>query len=184
MKKSKILFLFLLLFISLSSVAGTAPRVTAQLFGEEKKYEIITYHYSTADFAANPDNNLALEIVIEAFKAIGKIPNVDQMPSKQLAFYTLFENQKAVAMIGKSEDLKNQNKKKFSAITFYYGAAGDAPVLLIISLARGKELSKSFAEGMHKIIISGKYLEIIEKHRGKMSEDYLSQLFRQNPGWK
>ena len=171
------------------SAQATAPRITAQLFGEEKKADIVGYQFSPVDAAARSDSALAVEIVTEAFKAAGKAPVVDVLPSKELAKYALLNND-AVALIGGSQDLTAKEKNQYHMITFYFRgiAPGEEPVFLIFSKknARGKELQPAFNEGLQKIIKSGKYLELMEKYHGKdkVPADYASRLKRHNPGWK
>jgi hypothetical protein len=163
------------------SANATAPRITAQMFGEEKKADIVAYQ--SASSSAKSEAALTLEIVTEAFKSVDKMPVVDVLPSKQLASYALFNNE-AVALIGSPQDLSAKDKKQFSIVTFYLSAAVDTPVVLIFSNAHGADLHKAFVAGMQKIIKSGKYLEVIEKTRGKLPADYVSRVKHLNPGWK
>ncbi|MCX7192338.1 MAG: hypothetical protein NTY60_01710 [Proteobacteria bacterium] len=156
---------------------ATAPRITAQLFGEERKADIVAYQSAMPE--AQSDSALAVQIVTEAFKAAGKTPVVDVLPSKQLATYALFNND-AVALIGSPQDLAVKDKKQYNVVTFYLGAAGD----VVLIFAHGTGLHKAFVAGMQKIIKSGKYLEIIEKSRGKLPADYVKRIKRLNPGWK
>lgn len=167
------------------SAQATAPRIAPQLFGEEKKADIVGYQFAPTETAAKSDGELAVEIVTEAFKAAGKTPAVDVLPSKQLAKYALF-NKDAVALMGSPQDLAAKEKNQYRVVTFYLRAQGAEPVSLIFSNARGKELHKAFNQGLQKIINSGKYLEILEKHHGKgrVPADYTSRLKRHNPGWK
>ncbi len=168
---------------------ATAPRITSQMFGEEKKADIVGYQLAPLDAAAKSDGELAVEIVTEAFKAAGKTPLVDVLPSKELAKYALLNND-AVALIGKSQDLTEKEKNQHHMITFYLRgiAPGEEPVSLIFSKKnpRVKELQPAFNEGLQKIIKSGKYLELLEKYNGKdkVPADYASRLKRHNPGWK
>jgi hypothetical protein len=150
------------------------------MFGEEIKPDIVTYQSAVKD----ADNGLTLELVMEAFKAEGKSPLVDVLPSKQLAVYELFDGGGAVALIGSREDLAVKDKKHYSVVAFYFKKQGDEQVVLIFSNARGIELHKAFVEGMQKLIKSGKYLTIIEKSRGKLPADYVSRIKHLNPGWK
>lgn len=173
--------LAIMLLVCSSSANATAPRITAQLFGEEKKVDIVAYQSASSDAAANSENALTVEIVTQAFKAAGKTPTVDVLPSKQLATYTLFNNE-AVALMGSSQDLAEKDKSQYRVVTFYLRA--DEPVELIFSNARGKELHKAFVVGLQKILKSGKYLEILEKYHVKVPADYIGRLKRQNPGWK
>lgn len=168
---------------------ATAPRITGQMFGEEKKADIVGYQLAPLDAAAKSDGELAVEIVNEAFKAESKTPVVDVLPSKELAKYALLNND-AVALIGSPEDLTAKEKNQYHVITFYLRgiAPGEEPVSLIVSKknTRGKELQLAFNEGLKKIIKSGKYLELLEKYhgKGKILGDYASRLKRHNPGWK
>ena len=168
---------------------ATAPRITSQMFGEEKKADIVGYQLAPLDAAAKSDGELAVEIVTEAFKAAGKAPVVDVLPSKELAKYALLNND-AVALIGGLQDLTEKEKNQYHMITFYLRgiASGEEPVSLIFSKKnpRGKELQPAFNEGLQKIIKSGKYLELLEKYHGKVkvTADYASRLKRHNPGWK
>lgn len=169
------------------SAEATAPRIAPQLFGEEKKADIVGYRFAPLESAAKSDGELMLEIVAEAFKAAGKSPVVDVLPSKQLAKYALLNND-AVALMGSSQDLTAKEKNQYRVVTFYLrdGSSGEEPVALIFSKARGNELQLAFNEGLQKIIKSGKYLEILKKYRGKeqVAADYLNRLKRHNPSWK
>lgn len=175
--------LAIMLLVCSSSANATAPRITAELFGEEKKVDIVAYQSASSDAAANSEKALTVEIVTQAFKAAGKTPTVDVLPSKQLATYALFNND-AAGLIGSHQDLAAKDKNQYRVVTFYMKLAGDEPVALIFSNVRGRELHKAFVEGMQKILKNGKYLQIVEKHRGKLPADYVSRLKRQNPGWK
>ena len=168
----------LLLACSFSALA-TAPRITAKMFGEERKADIVAYQ--SADDKS--DSALTVEIVTSAFGAAGKSPALDVLPSRQLAVYELFSSD-AQALIGSPQDLAAKDRKLYSVVTFYLRAQGDEPVALIFSNARGAALKKAFIDGMQKLFKSGKYLEIIEKSRGKLPVDYISRVKRQNPGWK
>jgi len=171
----------LLLFACSFSAQATAPRITAQLFGDEQKADIVAYQSASAD--AKSETELTLALVTEAFKASGKTPIIDVLPSQQLATYALFNNE-AVALMGSAQDLAGQDKKKYSAVAFYLRGTGDEPVVLIFSNARGKELYKAFVAGMKKILKSGKYLQRVEKSRGKLPADYVGRVQRLNPNWK
>ena len=168
---------------------ATAPRITSQMFGEEKKADIVGYQLAPLDAAAKSDGELAVEIVTEAFKAAGKTPLVDVLPSKELAKYALLNND-AVALMGSPQDLTAKEKNQYRVITFYLRGIqpGEEPVSLIFSKknAHGNELQVAFNEGLQKIIKSGKYLELLEKYHGKdkVSADYASRLKHLNPGWK
>ncbi|MFA6971743.1 MAG: hypothetical protein WC208_10125 [Gallionella sp.] len=171
----------IVLLVFSSSAYATAPRITAQLFGEERKTDIVAYQSAPSEAAAKSDSALTVEIVTAAFKAAGKAPTVDVLPSKQLATYALFNNE-AVALMGSPQDLAEKDKNQYRVVTFYLRA--DEPVELIFSNARGKELHKAFVDGLQKILKNGKYLEILEKYHVKVPADYVGRLKRQNPGWK
>jgi hypothetical protein len=171
---------WLLLACSFSAQA-TAPRITAELFGDAKKADIVAYQGASA--AAKVETELALAIVTEAFKAAGKTPVIDVLPSQQLATYALFNNE-AQAMMGIAQDLAGQDKKKYSVVAFHLKGADDVPVVLIFSNVHGKELQKAFVSGMQKILKSGKYLQQVEKSRGKLPADYVDRVQRLNPSWK
>lgn len=163
------------------SANATAPRISAQLFGEERKADIVGYQSTSSE--AKSESALAVEIVTEAFKVAGKSPIVDVLPSKQLAIYALFNND-AVALIGSPQDLAAKDKSRYRVVTVYLRGANEEQVSLLFSNERGADLYKTFVEGMQKILKSGKYLEILEKYHIKVSLDYVSRLKRHNPGWK
>jgi len=169
------------------SAQATAPRIAPQLFGEEKKADIVGYQFALSDASAKLDDELAVEIVTEAFKAAGQAPAVDVLPSKQLAKYALLNND-AVALMGSQRDLTAKEKNQYRVVTFYLRdmVRGEEPVALIFSKAHGNTLRLAFNQGLQKIIKSGNYLEILEKYRGKgqVPADYASRLKRHNPGWK
>lgn len=171
------------------SAQATAPRIAPQLFGEEKRADIVGYQLAPLQAAGKPDGELVLEIVTEAFKTAGKTPVVDVLPSKQLAKYALL-NHDAVALIGRIQDLTAQEKNRYRVVTFYLRdvVRGEEPVVLIFDKksARGNELQSAFNEGLQKTINSGKYLKVLEKYHGKgqLHADYVSRLKRSNPGWK
>ena len=171
----------LLLLVCSFSAQATAPRISAQMFGDEKKADIVAYQSATAD--AKSESELTLAIVTEAFKASGKTPVIDVLPSKQIATYALFSKE-AVALMGSPQDLAGQDKKHYSIVPFYLRGTDDEPVVLIFSNERGKALHKAFVAGMQKILKSGKYLQRIEKSRGKLPVDYVDRLKRLNPSWK
>ena len=182
-----ILLLVMCCLVCSRSAEATAPRIAPQLFGEEKKADIVGYQFAPLDAAAKSDGELAVEIVTEAFKAAGQAPAVDVLPSKQLAKYALLNND-AVALMGRSQDLTAKEKNQYRVITFYLRgtAQGEEPVALIFSKARGNELQLAFNKGLQNIIKSGKYLEVLEKYHGKgqVPSDYAGRLKRHNPGWK
>lgn len=163
------------------SAQATAPRITAELFGDVKKADIVAYQGASAD--AKSETELVLLIVTEAFKASGKTPTIDVLPSKQLAAYALLNNE-ALALIGTAHDLTDQDIKKYSVVAFYLKGAEHAPVALIFSNAGAKELHAAFVSGMQKILDNGKYLQRVEASRGKLPADYLDRLKRLNSSWK
>lgn len=163
------------------SAQATAPRITPQMFGEETKADIVGYQSAPMDASARAEDALTLEIVKEAFSAAGKSPVVDVLPSAQLAKYALVNND-AAALIGGRGDLTEQETSQHRVITFYL--KGEYPVSLIFSKnnSHAEELHHAFNEGLQKIIKSGKYLEILEKHHGKghTPADYKEHLQRHN----
>lgn len=170
----------LLFLVCAWNAYATAPRITAQLFGEERKADIAAYQPAPAEAA---EHELAVEIVTEAFKAAGKKPVLDVIPSKQLATYAL-TNHDVMALMGNSRDWADKDKKQYSVVVFYLKSKDDEPVGLVFSQTHGKALQKSFVDGMQKLLKSGKYLQIIEKSRGKLSADYVARLKRHNSSWK
>jgi hypothetical protein len=165
------------------SAQATAPRITPKLFGEEQKADIVGYEPALVDTAAKSKSALAVDIITQAYKAEGKTPTIDVLPSKQLATYALINND-AQALIGNMQDLASQDKKLYRAVTFYPGAFDDKPVALIFSRAHGNELHQAFNEGLQKIVKNGAYLTILQKYHVKAPGDYASRLKRLNPGWK
>lgn len=165
---------------------ATAPRIAPQMF-EEHKADIVGYQFEPIGAATTTDTDLAVEIVTEAFKAAGKTPSIDVLPSKQLAIYALL-NKDALALMGTPQDLTAQERNQCSMVTFYLGniASGEKAFSLIFSKARGNGLHQAFNEGMQKIIKSGKYIELLESHygKGKVPADYLSRVKSRNPRWK
>ena len=180
------LFFVFCLFLSWSA-AATAPRVAPQLFGEERKADVVGYQAGPVD--AKSESALAVELVSEAFAAASKTPVVDVLPSRQLAKYALTTHD-AVALIGGQQDLTAKEKSQYRVVTFYLRGSGasEEPVLLIFSKkhVRGNELYKAFNEGMQKIVKNGKYMEILEKYHGKepVPAGYFSRLKRYNPNIK
>lgn len=176
---SGLLAIFLL--VCSCSAQATAPRITPQLFGEELKADIVGYQSEPFDAAAKSDSALQVDIVKEAFKAAGKTPTVDVLPSKQLAVYALSNND-AVALMGVAQDIAA--KKQYRMVTFYLRA--DEPVSLMFSKknVNGNELYQAFNEGLQKIVKNGKYLEILAKYHVKVSADYVTRLQRHNSSWK
>ena len=153
------------------STEATAPRVTAQMLGEEKKADIVGYQSIPLNATATDlDGKLSLEIVTEAFKASGKTPIVDILPSKELAKYALL-NSDAAALIGSQGDLTAKEKNQYDIITFYLIPIGSGEQQFSMIFRKMdvhvKELQKAFSDGLKKIIKNGKYLELFEKYHGK-----------------
>lgn len=167
---------------------ATAPRVTAQLFGEAKPVaEIVSYQGSPLNPTSKQDEQLTMELITEAFKTVGKTPTVDILPSKQLATYALFNNE-VLGLVGSPRDLTEKQTKQYRLTAFLLVGTGadEEVVALIVGIPRGAELSQAFNTGLQAIIKNGKYLEILEKYRGKgqVSADYFSRLKSHNPNWK
>lgn len=170
------------------SAEATAPRVTAQLFGEAKPVaEIVSYQVTPMNPTSKQDEQLTMELITEAFKTVGKTATVDILPSKQLATYALF-NHDAQGLIGSPRDLTAEQMKQYRLTAFLLVGTGadEEVVALIVGIPRGAELSQAFNAGLQAIIKNGKYLEILEKYRGKgqVSADYFSRLKSRNPNWK
>lgn len=163
------------------SANATAPRITADLFGEERKADIVAYQLAPFDAPAKADTALAVDIVMAAYEAAGKTPALDVLPSKHLALYALTSNESLV-LLGSVQDLSVQNRKQYSVITFFF--RGDVPVSLIFSKTHGKELHTAFNLGLQKIIATGKYQEILEKHQIKSIAEHVRRVKLQNTGWK
>jgi len=184
------LLLMLSLIMCSWSVGATAPRVTAQMLGEEKKVDIVGYQSIPLNATANDsDGKLSLEIVAEAFKASGKTPIVDVLPSKELAKYALLNNG-AAALIGSPGDLNAKEKNQYDIITFYLipiESGGQQFSMIFRKMdVHAKELKNAFSNGLKNIIKTGKYLELVEKYhgKGKISTDYANRLKQYNPSWK
>lgn len=173
-------FAWFLLAFSFAAHA-TAPRITPQFFGEERKSDIAAYQFEPFDAAEKSDSALRTEIVREAYSAAGIAPVIDVLPSRQLANYALTSSE-VVALIGAAQDIAS--KQDYRSVAFYL--KGDEAVYLIVSKKhpRGNELYQAFNTGLQKIIKNGRYQEILGKYRVKTSADYLSRLRRHNPGWK
>ena len=172
-----------LLFCAFGAHA-TAPRINAQMFGEEKHAEIIGYQTATTDAAVKKESELAAEILAEAFRIAGATPTVDELPSRQLAAYELINND-AVGFIGSPADLEANPKIKYHSTVFAF--RDHQPIALILHTGkRGDELHKAFVQGLRQLVKTGKYLELAEKYLGKgqLSSDYVTRLKQQNPGRK
>ena len=164
-----------------SKASATAPRITAQLFGDERKADIVAYQLAPFDALAKANTALAVDIVMEAYKAAGKMPALDVLPSKNLALYALTSNESPV-LLGSVQDLSEQDMNKYSVITFFF--RGDASVSLIFSKAHGKELHQDFNQGLRKIIKIGTYQKILEKYQIKSIAEHVRRVKLQNSGWK
>ncbi|MDD4929853.1 MAG: hypothetical protein PHP85_11300 [Gallionella sp.] len=173
--------LAILLLVCPAGAHATAPRITAELFGEEKKVDIAAYQVSVPDAGGKSEGALVVDIVMRAFNAAGKTPALDVLPSRQLAIYALFNND-VQALIGSPQDIAEKYRNQYRMVVFYLRA--DEPVALIFSNRRGRALHKSFVDGMHKILRSGEYVEIFEKYHISPGADYMTRLKRQNPDWK
>lgn len=160
-----LLALFFLVF-SLNAQA-TAPRIAAQLFGEETRADIVGYQaYEPVEKA---DAQLAVQIVNAAFAAVGKTQSVDLLPSRQLAKYAL-TNGDALALMVRGGDMRPAELASYHVVTFYLtGVAGKEDVIsLIINKNKlGGELRRAFDQGLGKLIRSGKYQELLEVQYGK-----------------
>lgn len=168
---------------------ATAPRIAPQLFGEEKKADIVGYQLAPDDAEVQSDGKLAAQIVSEAFKAAGKTLVVDVLPSKQLAKYALINND-ALALIGSSKDVPANEIRNYHVVIFYLrpGSPDEAPVSLIFNKksSRRNELQQAFNQGLQKLIKSGEYMELLEKHygKGRVPADYIRRLQNHNPALK
>lgn len=176
MKNVKWFYLAGLLLCSFSAQA-TAPRITAKMFGEERHADIVTYQSASSE--AQTERALDVQIVTEAFKAAGKSPQVDILPSRQLATYALF-NHDAVALIGAAEDLSAKDRKHYAVETFYPGSTGNT-VLIVL---HGSDLHQAFIDGMQRILKNGTYFKIIEQSGAKLPADYVRRLKYLNPDWQ
>lgn len=172
-----------------SGALATAPRIAPQMFGEEKKADILQYRLDSSDAAVATEEKLLAEIVTEAYKAAGMSPRLDMQPSKQLAKYALF-NGEVAALVGAPRDFNAKEKKRYRVVVFYLrgGSSAGAEVAMVFSKthAKGSELYKAFDSGLRKLVASGRYREILAAHHGKdaIAADYFDSLKRLNPGWK
>lgn len=171
------------------SAQATAPRVAAQMFGEEKKADIVAYQITAMDADAHSESVLMLEIVQAAFKAVDKTPIVDMLPSKHLAMYAL-QNNDVVAMVGSVQDLADKDRKQYRAVAFYLSIArpDKEPVALLFGSKHksAAEWHKAFGQGLKILVKRGDYLKMLEKHFSKehIPANYLDQLKRLNPELK
>ncbi len=111
------LLVALCLFWSDGSYA-TAPRIAPQMFGEERKADIIAYEIAPLVTTNQTDGGLAIAILSAAFNASGQKLIIDIVPAKPLAKYALLNND-VVAMIGESQDISAKEKNQFLAEAFY-----------------------------------------------------------------
>jgi hypothetical protein len=188
-KKSVIGLLAVLFLLCSVSAQATAPRVAPKLFGDEKPADIVGYQFVGTDSAARPISEFAIALVTEAYKAVGKAPVIDVLPSKQLATYALTNNDAAV-LIGTPQDVSAKEQKQYRTVVFYiHGTApGETLVALIFGNKKveSKALYSAFNEGMKKLIKSGRYLAILSDLNGKGSvpANALTRLKSHNPSWK
>jgi ABC-type amino acid transport substrate-binding protein len=162
------------------STQATAPRLTSELFGEAKVADIVSYQLSPINAITKAESDLALELTKEAFKAAGKSPVLDLLPSKQLATYALMNND-VVGLIASSRDLSTKQKSQVKVLPFLLmnNTVNDEAIALVLSTnTKGNELAQAFNDGLKKIIKNGQYLEILEKYRGKgkVPADYFTRL--------
>lgn len=171
------------------TVEATAPRISAGMFGEEKKADILQYRLSILGTSIESEQKLLTGIVAEIFKAGGKSPVMDVQPARQLAKYSLF-NGEVAALIGSPKDFNNKEKKRYHIVIFYLSGAktNGAEVAMIFSKTHpsANNLHSVFESSIQQLIASGKYLEILETHYGKgsITSEYFDSLRQRNPNWK
>lgn len=162
----KCLKLFLLCGLFFAGVAqATAPRIAAQLFGEERRADIAAYSLSsTHDAAAKAEEELTLELVRSAYRAAGQEISIDVMPSRQLAHYALSNGDVAI-LLGTNQDREAQ----YRAIAFLPADKGEQVVSLIFDLKteQGKKRQQAFVSGLSKIMANGQYAHLYTLYRGK-----------------
>ncbi len=169
-----------LLFLLLSFAAGaTAPRISAQMFGVEKKDDIAAY----SSAGSGRDIDMLSELVMAAFAEKGLVPILDVMPSRQLARYALSSGD-APSLVGLQEDIPARGN--YRAVAFYPGDQEGKAEFLIFSREgkRAEELYRAFNAGLQEILKNGKYRKIVEKHHGRLPQDIALKLKGLNPGWK
>lgn len=105
------------LFWSCSSYA-TAPRIAPQMFGEERKADIIAYETTPLVTTTQTDGGLVIAILSAAFNASGQKLIIDIVPAKPLAKYALLNNE-VVAMIGDNQDISAKEKNQVIGEAFY-----------------------------------------------------------------
>lgn len=168
---------------------ATAPRISAKMFGEELQVDVVGYDSGQRSSAAEIEGKLTADLLQAAFQAGGAQPNVDVLPSKQLAKYEFIVNQVPVLIVS-ADDLNAKERARYRLVTYFLSdvAQAKSPVLLAFDLKRPRsdQLFKAFDKGMQAIIKSGKYRDILQQHLGKeaVSADYFNNLKRLNPSWK
>ncbi|MDD2777046.1 MAG: hypothetical protein PHU06_13925 [Gallionella sp.] len=169
------------------SAEATAPRIAAKMLGEERHVDVVGYYSSSQNTpAAEIEGKLTADLLSAAFQAGGMQPEIDVLPSKQLAKYEFVVNQVPVLICAEG-DLTAKEMKRYRLVTYFLSdvANGNNPISLAFDLKnpRGDKLYKAFDKGLQKIISNGKYRELMQKHLGKdaVSANYFSRLQRQNP---
>lgn len=176
-----------LLFCAAAAQA-TAPRIAPQLFGEERKSDVVTYQLFSSE-TEKSEGEMVAELVRSAFQNGGENPVVDTLPSRQLARYSLF-NGDAVALVGRLADLHEKERKQYRVVTFYLaGGEGDQQQIVLAcrkQTPRAEALCKAFGQGLRQLVKGGQYRKIIEKHMGEgaVPADFSERLKPYNPGWK
>ncbi len=163
----------LCLVLPLQALA-TAPRISAEMFGAEKRQDIAAY------LVDQQEMDLMAEIVAEAFRPSGLSPSVDAMPSRQLARYALSSGDAPVLM-GTAQDLPK--KGDYRKIGFYIRPSGEAVFLIFGHGGRADRFYDAFESGLRRMLKSGKYAEILGKHL-KAHGDAAERVERLNPQWK
>lgn len=97
---------------------ATAPRIGPQMFGDERKADIVAYEITPLVTATQTDGGLAIAILSAAFNAAGQKLVIDILPVKPLAKYALLNNE-VVAMLGNGQDLSAKEKNQVIAEAFY-----------------------------------------------------------------
>lgn len=181
--------LMILALAGTGTAEATAPRISAGMFGEEKKADILQYRLAEFSTAVDPEQKLLASIVDKAFKAGGMSPVLDVQPARQLAKYALFKGEVA-ALIGRTQDFNAKEKKRYRFLTFYLsgGVPSGSEIALVISNIHpaANDLYFAFESGMRQLLASGQYLEMLEAHhgRGSIPATYLDLIKSHHPGWK
>lgn len=182
-----VLLLALCWLMAAGHAHATAPRVTPKLFGEERRTDIVGYQLGPQQAA--DERVLAANIVTQAFEAAGMTLTVDVLPSRQLARYALLSGD-ALALIGNRRDVAGDEQEAYRQVPFFVSpvAVAAEPQLLILDARseRTPELILAFNEGLQRLINSGKYLLLLERHygKGRVPSDYFTRLKRLNPALK